>query len=452
MQPRGAAEKAKVKPRLGGAEAAKVKSQRVLMLSWEYPPRLVGGMGRHVDELSQALAKTGAWVDVVTAHHPGAPEREEKPDAGGRGGVRVLRAWPSPIHPLDFVCDIHQLGFGLLQRLLAEHVADYDLIHAHDWLVAFPARTLKHGLGLPLVATIHATEAGRMSGIHTPEQHYIHSAEWLLSYEARRVICCSETMAGEVLAGLSTPRDKLRVVPNGVDLERVACREGPEQLKEFRRRWARDDERIIFFVGRLVREKGVEVLIDALPEVIAAHPTAKLVVAGGGWHGHLWERAASKGLGHKVVFAGFVSEEELRRLYAVADVAAFPSLYEPFGIVALEAMAAEVPVVTSDIGGFREVVRHEETGIHTWANNPGSLAWGINRVFSDARLAQRLRTNGRAEVERRYGWEGIAARTREVYAEALSAEQNEAGAPVVPRAGPGVRPRYVAGKEAYRRS
>ena len=162
--------------------------------------------------------------------------------------------------------------------------------------------------------------------------------------------------------------------------------------------------------------------------------------------------AASKGLGDKVVFAGFVSEETLRQLYAIAEVAAFPSLYEPFGIVALEAMAAGVPVVTSDVGGFREAVRHEETGIHTWANNPGSLAWGINRVLSDAALAERLRRNGRAEVAQRYSWPGIGKRTLGVYGEAMGAETDEADVPALPRAGPGVRPRYVAGQEAYRRS
>ena len=395
-----------------GGERARVtglarprRVRRVLMLSWEFPPRIVGGIARHVDELSRALARSGVAVDVLTAHHPGAPAAE------GHGALRVLRARPMPVEPMDFVCEIHQLDFGLLERLLAEGEGGYDLIHAHDWLVAFAARTLKHGLGIPLVATVHATEAGRNAGIHSPMQQYIHSVEWLLAYDAWRVICCSQTMANEVTGSLRVPGDKVRVVPNGVDPARVACDDSPEALRRYRRKWASDDERIVLFVGRLVREKGTEVLVDAIPAVIAARPEAKFVVAGGGEHRHLWERAAARGVGHKVVFAGFVPEEDLPRLYAAADVAVFPSLYEPFGIVALEAMAAGVPVVTSDIGGLREVVRHGVTGLHTWANNPHSLAGGIVRVLSEPRLAKRLRRAGREEVRRRYDWAGIAERT-----------------------------------------
>jgi glycosyltransferase involved in cell wall biosynthesis len=324
----------------------------------------------------------------------------------------------------------------------------YDLIHAHDWLVAFAARTLRNGLGLPLVATIHATESGRNRGIHTPTQRYIHSVEWLLTYDAWRVICCSQTMEGELEHALQTPANKVRVIPNGVDAERLRCADSPTELARFRRRWARDDERIVFFVGRLVREKGAEVLIDAMPEVLAAHPGAKLVVAGGGWSGHLVAQAAARGIGNRVAFAGFVSDSDLPRLYAVADVAVFPSLYEPFGIVALEGMAAGVPVVVSDIGGFREVVRHGQTGLHTWANNPHSLAWGIKRVLGDAALAARLRRRGKQEVRERFGWDGIAAETVGVYEEVLLLA-GEAGrgqveqAAGIPFAGPGVRPRYA---------
>jgi len=196
----------------------------------------------------------------------------------------------------------------------------------------------------------------------------------------------------------------------------------------------------------------VEVLVDSMPEVLAAHPDAKFVVAGGGPHEHLWAKAAGRGLGHKIVFGGFVSERDLPRLYAVADVAVYPSLYEPFGIVALEAMAAGVPVVTSDIGGFREVVRHRVTGIHTWANNAHSLAWGLNLVLSDGKLAARLRQAGRREVRRKYGWAGIAQQVLSVYSDVLSArndafEQREVGVP-----GPGVRPRYLPTVEVSARS
>jgi glycogen(starch) synthase len=420
------------------------------MLSWEYPPRIVGGIARHADELSQALARAGVEVDVLTAHHPGAPAAEVI--AAGEGRVRVMRAAPNPVNPLDFISDIHQLNFLLLERLMSEGELDYDLLHAHDWLVAFAARTLKHGRETPLIATIHATEAGRNRGIHNPVQSYIHSLEWLLTYDAWRVICCSEAMASEVTGSLQVPSDKVRVVPNGVDVGRLQCSDSPEALTAFRSRWAAPDERIVFFVGRLVREKGVEVLIDAMPEVIAAHPEAKFVVAGGGWHGHLWQRAATQGLGHKIVFTGFLPEEDLPRLYAIASAAVFPSLYEPFGIVALEAMGAGAPVVTSDIGGLREVVRHGETGLHTWANNPHSLAWGINQVLSNPKLAEKLRAGGLKEVRRRYDWDGIARQTQAVYAEVMAEPGEAAARRAPPLSEPGVRPGYIVCEEAPSRS
>lgn len=415
--------------------------KRVLTLSWEFPPRIVGGIARHVDELSRALAGAGLEVDVLTAHHPGAPETETIAAPPGR--VRVMRAGPQPIHPFDFVSEIHQLNFALLERLLKEGARDYDLIHAHDWLVGFAARTLKHGLKRPLVATIHATEWGRNGGIHDPLQHHIHSIEWMLTYEAWRVICCSRGMAAEVQRFLTVPADKVEVIPNGVDPRRMRCRDSRRELERFRARWALPKDRLLLFVGRLVREKGVPVLLGAMPEVLAAHPQAKLVIAGGGGQDELRAQARALGLGERVAFAGFVPEEDLPRLYQVAEVAAFPSLYEPFGIVALEAMASGTPVVTSDVGGFREVVRHEETGLTTYVGDAHSLALAINRILSDAALAARLREAGAREVKTRFGWDRIAAKTGAVYAEVVMGKQGDEIGERMPMGGPGLRARYL---------
>jgi glycogen(starch) synthase len=434
----------RVRTRRGAVSAAQAQPRRVLMLAWEYPPRIIGGIARHVDELSKALAAHGIEVDVLTAFHPGAPAEEVMPV--GRGRVRVLRASAPPLVALDFVSEIHQLGFGLLERLLAQRQTDYDLVHAHDWLVAFAARTLKHGKGLPLVATIHATEAGRNQGVHTPLQRYIHSIDWLLTYEAQRVICCTRSMRAEVEVALRVPPDKVRTIPNGIDPSRLMHSDSPEDLAAFRRQWAAPEERIVLFVGRLVREKGVGTLLDAMPAVLAVHPEAKFVVAGGGdMRKELVAQAADRGIGAKVVFPGFVSEADLPRLYAVAEVAAFPSLYEPFGIVALEAMAAGVPTVTSDAGGFAEVVRHLETGVHTRAGDPASVAWGISLLLSDAPLRARLRATGRQEARRRFSWKRIAQQTCAVYAEVLGGVAPPKGSWMPAEGGPGVRARYLAG-------
>ncbi len=154
----------------------------------------------------------------------------------------------------------------------------------------------------------------------------------------------------------------------------------------------------------------------------------------------------------KLTFTGFLPDDDLARLYQVADVAVFPSLYEPFGIVALEALAAGVPVVTSDIGGFREIVKHNETGIHTWANNPESVAWGICQVLSDPALAVRLRSQGREEVRQRYMWGGIAESTMGVYDEVLKGVHEEGAQQADGPAGPRVRARYLGADRSFRRS
>jgi glycogen synthase len=395
---------------------------RILMLAWEFPPRIVGGLARHVGELSLAMAQAGAEIDVLTAHVAGSPAREVLWPKRGRaaaGRLVVHRAPPDPIHPLDFITSIHQLNFGLLLRELALE-GKYDLVHAHDWLVAQAAWTLKQGLHLPLVCTIHATEHGRQGGIHNPLQSYIHANEWLLTYESWRVICCSQFMAEEVTRVLSVPTDKTRVIANGVDESRMRLSAKEKQdLPAFRARWAAPDEKLVLFVGRMVTEKGAQVLIDAAPRVLSAWPKARFVIVGGGWTGHLSAQATALGLGNRVDFTGFVSEEDLRKLYGAADVAVFPSLYEPFGIVALEAMATGTPVVTSDVGGLREVLRHGENGIVTWANNADSLAWGILEVFRNPEAAQLRAKAAFAEIKTKYTWTGIAQETLSVYNEVL---------------------------------
>lgn len=403
---------------------------RVLMLSWEFPPRIVGGLARHVGELSLAMAKQGVEVDVLTAHVHGIPQTEQLwPQKGSRqpGRLSVHRNLPEAIHPVDFVSSIHQLNFGLLQQYLALP-RSFDIIHGHDWLVAQASWTLKHGTGAPLIGTIHATEHGRQNGIHTPLQSYINANEWLLTYESARAICCSQYMANEVAQVHATPREKLRVIPNGIDPTRLQVpAEEKAGLADFRRRWAAPEEKIVLFVGRMVREKGAQILIDAAPRVLAGWRNTRFIIVGGGWTGHLASQAAARGVAHRVNFAGFVSEADLCRLYAVADVAVFPSLYEPFGIVALEAMAAGVPVITSDIGGFREVVKTGVTGLHTWANNADSLAWGILEVLRKPEEAAQRARNARREVKLRFSWESVAEQTLGIYRDALSTPPRKQG-------------------------
>ena len=266
---------------------------------------------------------------------------------------------------------------------------------------------------------IHATEHGRNYGIHTDMQRHISHLEWELSYEAWRIIVCSEFMKTEVNQVLSTPLDKLDVVPNGVDAGKFNF-PFPDKTA-FRAGYAAPEEKIIFHVGRNVREKGAHVLIDAFKKVLHDYPRAKLVIAGGGDRTWLKDQAAGLGISDRIFFTGFVDDRTLLQLYRVSDVAVYPSLYEPFGIVALEAMAAKVPVVVSDICGLKEVVDHDINGIQTWADNSGSLAWGILEVLKKSPLQVKRMTKAAYEKATTiFSWDRIAEQTESVYSRVLA--------------------------------
>lgn len=393
------------------------------MLTWEYPPRIVGGIARHVEELSWALAEQGVGVDVVTCAFEDAPAEEEY------RGVRVHRVEPySPAN--DFVHWVHQLNAAMHDRaasLLSRRLKDGRamktadaqsaiLLHSHDWVASFAGVRLKHAFRLPLMATIHATEHGRHGGLHNDLQRYIASEEQRLITEAWRVIVCSEFMRGEVQQFYGAPWDKVDVIPNGIRADKFAFDFPDEEARAFREQFAAPWEKLVVFSGRMVHEKGAHLLVEAVRVLRDTGVPAKLVIVGGGHRAHLEDQASRLGIAQNVYFTGFVPDDTLLRLYKVADAACFPSLYEPFGIVALEAMAAGAPVVVSDAGGLKEIVEHDRTGTVVWTGNLDSLVWGLRRVLTDQENARRMARAAREEVARRFSWGVIAEQTRSVYA------------------------------------
>jgi glycosyltransferase involved in cell wall biosynthesis len=291
---------------------------------------------------------------------------------------------------------------------------EVDVFHAHDWLVATAGIGLKHVFRKPFFATMHSTEIGRRNGIHFDYEQMIHETEAWLTYEAWKVICCSEYMVSHVRWAFGLPEDKLVMVPNGVNTE-VYNQVVKTDLAEFRRKFALPEEKIVLFVGRLVYEKGVHVLVNAIPKILEK-ANAKFVIVGNGYmKEQLSNLVKSMGLTHKVIFAGFVDDQTLRNLQSIADVSVVPSLFEPFGIVALEAMAAKSPVVVSDTGGLSEIVDHDVTGVKVYTGNPDSLAWGINKVLLDEGYANWIRTNAYKKIQEKYDWERIAQQTKNIY-------------------------------------
>lgn len=380
----------------------------VFMLAWEYPPKYVGGLSRAVADLAEALAACGETVHVVTTSVQGAPAYEI------REGVHVHRLPVLHSGDTDFYHWTFEMNLAMVDYMVAwkENGGRIDLIHAHDWMVYQAARELKHSYGLPLVATIHATESGRQQGkLHGELQHRIHGLEWKLSYEAQRVFVCSAHMKEEVVRLFELPAEKVDVVPNAI---RVPSQE--ECVMPNLRETFREDDRIVLFVGRLVYEKGVQVLLSAMPAVLARVPGAKLVVVGAGPMRQTLERqAAELGLGDRAAFWGFVDDETKARLYRTADVCVFPSLYEPFGIVALEAMASRRPLVVSDTGGLAELVDHGSDGYKALPGHVESLAWHVTEQLLDPARGEAMAERAYDKLLAQFDPASVAERVRERY-------------------------------------
>jgi glycosyltransferase involved in cell wall biosynthesis len=292
---------------------------------------------------------------------------------------------------------------------------EFDLIHAHDWLVGDVAINLKHLGKIPLVVTIHATEYGRYNGLYNDTQRYIAGKEGILIYNGWRVIVCSNYMRHELERVFGTPWSKIDVIYNGIRPEKKHRR--PDfDYRGFRRNFAGDDQKIVYYVGRMTYEKGISVLLTAAPQVMEAMDNrVKFVIIGGGNTDRLKQLAWNLGIWDHCFFTGFMSDEDLDKFQTIADCAVFPSLYEPFGIVALESFAARVPVVVSNTGGLAEVVHHRETGIVTQTNNPDSLAQGILEILRDPYLAKQLVEAAYEDLGVRFNWSKLAEETTAIY-------------------------------------
>ena len=236
-----------------------------------------------------------------------------------------------------------------------------------------------------------------------------------MTYESWKVVVCSEAMKGEIENIFQTPHDKIRVINNGIDIkESKISKDIP------RTNFASPDEKIVLFVGRLVPEKGVQVLIEAMTRVLAFEPKTKLIIAGRGpYENTLKELARAKGVENRVNFLGFIDDEERDVLYQYADAIVFPSLYEPFGIVALEGMIAGNPVVVADTGGLSEIVQHEVNGLKCIPGNADSLSDQIIRTFTDGPLVTRIVKRALEDVRNKYSWDGIAHQTLNLYEEII---------------------------------
>ena len=383
---------------------------KILMLTWEYPPRVVGGISKVVYDLSHKMVKEGNEVTVVT-YKDGDNVKYYENDKG----VEVYRVDNYMIRPNNFIDWIMQLNFNMITKAneIINKNGKFDVIHAHDWLVAYSAKSIKESYNIPLISTIHATESGRNSGIHDETQRYINDSEWMLTYESSEVIVNSNYMKNEVQRLFGLPYDKINVIPNGVNLQLFS---NVNIDYDFRRQYAMDNEKIILYVGRLVYEKGIQNLIAAMPKILERYHDSKLIICGrGGMIDELREQVKYLGIENKVYFAGYCDSKKMQKMYKCADVAVFPSTYEPFGIVAIESMLSGTPTIVSDVGGLNEIIEHGVTGMKSYAGNANSIADSVLALLFDPKLCANISQNAIKKVKENYNWYKITDSTYYVY-------------------------------------
>jgi glycogen(starch) synthase len=389
-------------------------ARRILILSWEYPPIVEGGLARHVRKLSEELVRRGVDVHVLTRGR--GRGRGDDGDAQIAAGVRVHRL-PEPATPRDldeFLAWVDRLNDDMLvagRALVARQ--RFDVVHGHDWLVARAAGALARAARLPYLTTIHATEFGRHQGwVDKHPQRHIHAVERWMARRAEGVVVCSHYMQGHAADVFGIDEAKVQVIPNGIDPLDLSP---VDDLAALRGRFAAPGEKLVLLIGRLVYEKGFQIALDALPRVLERVPGVRFLVAGSGTHeAELKAQAERLGLMRHGAFMGWIGDDVLRSLYRIADLCVVPSIYEPFGLVALEAMASGCPCIVADTGGLREVVPNDDVGLRFRSRDPRSLAQMMEWVLANPALRFRLVTEAAAHVQR-FDWSDVAARTDDVY-------------------------------------
>jgi glycogen(starch) synthase len=391
---------------------------RVLLFCWEYPPVIEGGLARHVRKLSEHLVAEGVEVHVVSRGGGHLPTEEV------RHGVVVHRV-REPEFPRDvgaFVhwvdrmnADMYELAVAVSERF------EFDVVHSHDWLVAEVAERLASLMGCPWLVTVHATEFGRHQGwVSSYPQAHIHGVEKHMVAAADRVITCSHYMRGHVATVLGAPLERTTVIQNAVDAHDL---EAPVELERLRARFAEPHERLVLLVGRLVYEKGFHLALDALAQTVERLGGIRFVVAGSGTaEAELREQARRLGLMRHGSFLGWVGDDMLHALYRVAEIAIVPSIYEPFGLVALEAMACGCLCIVADTGGLREVVPGNGTvGLRFRSRDADALGEVLAQILNDDRARMRLVAEAREHVLG-FDWREVARRTHQVYSALVDAD------------------------------
>ncbi len=420
-------------------DQSQTTAMNIVHFSWEFPPTIWGGLGTFATELSQKQVSFGNQVTVFALNSGNNYSASEK-----WNGVEVYRprtldlsssfklfanqdvySWGSHF---KFFADVVNYNISsaaqLVHSLVKTNSRTFDIIDGHDWLGIIGGMIAKKELKLPLIFHVHSTEAGRSLGGGSPT---IKNIEFEGAQNADGIITVSNAMRQE-LQNLGFPSEKIRVCWNGVDPKKYnPGRINPQDISHLRQTYGiTTDDAMLFFVGRLVKVKGADNLIQAMPSVLHEFPDTKLVILGvGDMESSVHTMIKDLGLQKKVLLRNeFVTEEERILHYAASDVVVLPSLYEPFGIVCTEAMSMGKPVVVGARGtnGMREQVipsGQHQCGRHVNPHDPADIAWGIKQVLESKEQRIQMGKNAREQVLDRFSWDIIAQKTSEIYKEFL---------------------------------
>ncbi len=385
---------------------------RIFLLSWEFPPRIIGGISRHVEGLSQALAKVGNEVHIVTLDFPNTAPYEYL------DGCHIHRV-PVEIPAPNFHSWVLLFNNAFERKIgnISRSFGKPDIIHSHDWLTVPAGIGAKHLLRRPLVMTFHSTESMRSSGSTSPESVMVHSLEWWGAFESTYVITVSKFMKSHIVSIFGLPSSKVETIYNAIDLSRFDIN---IDKGDVRKRWGVGvDEKLVTSVGRLTWQKGFDNLIRAFPKVLKEKPGCRLMIMGDGYMRlELEKLTRTLGIGDKVIFTGFVNDGELLASMKAADLMVIPSRFEPFGMVALEGMAAGVPVVVSGIDGLSEIVEQGVDGLYVNQNDVDDISQVIIKALSDDSLRDKLAVNARKRVKQ-FSLDVMAHKTMTAYERAI---------------------------------
>lgn len=386
---------------------------KVLILTREYPPHVYGGAGVVVDQLSLALARRMA-VEVRCFGERG-PSR-------GPVAVRGYAPWARVrIEGARYAPILETLSIDLA---MAGDAVDADVAHAHTWYADMAGLLVRMLHRIPLVVTLHSLEPLRPWKADQLGTGYLVSTwvEKTVVEGADRVIAVSERMRDDIQEHFRIDPTRVAVIHNGVDVERYHRTPHREVLARLAVR-----EPYVLFVGRITDQKGIFDLLEAAPALAAG--VQLVLCASAPDTPEIEERLRRSVEGRPEIrwINEMLSVDEMVQLYSHAAVFCCPSVYEPFGIINVEAMACEIPVVASAVGGILEVVEDGVTGVLVPPREPRELARALNAVLADRRRAEAMGRAGRARVEAHFSWRSVAARTEDLYAEAIEAFRRESG-------------------------